>query len=254
MSCSGRADALDFAPEMSSSERTSPLDRAAHGPIAGARPTISIAIATCAPSSDAGRTVPRTGWHAAPTGRGLKGAPVPMTPQSTCDQQQGRRRVAAGHRRAAPRRSRTAPPRAERAHYRGRRCAGRPRARPDDAALTALHHHPRRVPRSGPPPPRAPRGRDRASASSRSLRRGMAAQPGGRGVGERRAVALSWRGGQAAIAADGVPAPPAFVAFLRASMALTLFTNAFSSFPLPTVRKTSSKNRPLKFLPSRTTT
>jgi hypothetical protein len=46
MCCSARADALHFAPEMSSSERTSPLDRAASGPIAGARPTISIAIAT----------------------------------------------------------------------------------------------------------------------------------------------------------------------------------------------------------------
>src|SRR3954465_13132301 len=37
-------------------------------------------------------------------------------------------------------------------------------------------------------------------------------------------------------------------------LALALFTNHFSSLLLPTVRNTSSRKRPLKFLPSRTTT
>jgi hypothetical protein len=42
----GRRRRLRFRAEMSSSERTSPFDRAVRGSIAGARPTISIAIAT----------------------------------------------------------------------------------------------------------------------------------------------------------------------------------------------------------------
>ena len=41
---------------------------------------------------------------------------------------------------------------------------------------------------------------------------------------------------------------------LRASMALTVFPNAFSRTPLPTVPSTSPSARPLRFLPSRTTT
>ena len=43
-------------------------------------------------------------------------------------------------------------------------------------------------------------------------------------------------------------------ALLRASMALTLFSNAFLRTPLPTVPSTSPSIHPLRFFPSRTTT
>ncbi|MDT7811365.1 MAG: hypothetical protein QOH35_464 [Acidobacteriaceae bacterium] len=45
-----------------------------------------------------------------------------------------------------------------------------------------------------------------------------------------------------------------FAAPFRASMALTLFTNAFSKTPWPMVLSTKPSSRPLRFLPSRTTT
>jgi hypothetical protein len=44
--------------------------------------------------------------------------------------------------------------------------------------------------------------------------------------------------------------PPAF----RASIAFTLFANAFSKRPFPTVPSTKPSTRPIAFLPSRITT
>src|SRR5882724_8799068 len=49
-------------------------------------------------------------------------------------------------------------------------------------------------------------------------------------------------------------APPPFATPFRASIALTLPAKAFSRTPLPTVASTRPRNRPLRFLPSRTTT
>src|SRR5262249_4553262 len=48
-------------------------------------------------------------------------------------------------------------------------------------------------------------------------------------------------------------APPSSATPLRTSMARTLFAKAFSRTPLPTVPTTKPIKRPLRFLPSRTT-
>ena len=57
-----------------------------------------------------------------------------------------------------------------------------------------------------------------------------------------------------------VPAPTVSVGCVSvgtvvpASIALTLFANAVSRRPFPTLPSASPRNRPLRFLPSRTTT
>jgi hypothetical protein len=54
--------------------------------------------------------------------------------------------------------------------------------------------------------------------------------------------------------AHDVPAAMPLAAALRASMAFTEFTNAFSKTLLPMVPTTKPSIHPLRFLPSRTTT
>ncbi len=56
-----------------------------------------------------------------------------------------------------------------------------------------------------------------------------------------------------AVATRGVRESAVAGPYLRASIALTLLVNAFSSLLLATVLKRSARNRPLRFLPSRTT-